>query len=57
MCVLTKRLFVSLKIPAPPEAKLTPVLNGAVLTVFLNFDIRDRYGGEVANPTLSAAHY
>lgn len=55
--VLTKRLFVSLKIPAPPEAKLTPVLNGVVLIIFLNLDMRDKYGGEVGNPTFSAAQY
>ena len=42
------------KIPAPPEAKLTPVIGNALL--LLDLDTRERYGGgEATNPTFSAA--
>ena len=42
------------KIPAPPEAKLTPVIGYALL--LLDLDTRERYGGgEATNPTFSAA--
>lgn len=47
---LSGSLFVVLMIPAPPEAKLTPVIGNA-----LPLDTRERYGGDVANPTFSAA--
>lgn len=43
-----------LKIPAPPEAKLTPASKDPFFLVDL--DTSDRYGGEVGNPTFSAAH-
>lgn len=43
-----------LKIPAPPEAKLTPATKDPFC--LLDFDTSDRYGGEVGNPTFSAAH-
>lgn len=46
-CSLTIRLSsVVLKIPAPPEAKLTPFRN-----TLLGWD---RYGGAVDNPNFSA---
>jgi hypothetical protein len=41
------------KIPAPPEAKLTPVRNDPLF--LLDLDTKDRYGGEVGRPTFSAA--
>lgn len=47
---LTYRSSVPTKIPAPPDAKLTPVKNDLLL------DANDRYGGEVGRPTFSAAH-
>lgn len=37
-----------LNIPAPPEAKLTPLKKDTLE------DARERYGGEVARPTFSA---
>lgn len=39
-------------IPAPPDAKLTPVRKVLVLLVA---EARERYGGEVGRPSLSAA--
>lgn len=50
MVWLTRDWSELLKIPAPPEAKLTPVRNDAL---FL-FDLTARYGGEDGNPTFSA---
>lgn len=50
MVWLTRDWSDPLKIPAPPEAKLTPVRNDALLL----FDLRARYGGEDGNPTFSA---
>ena len=47
---LTYRSSLPSKIPAPPDAKLTPVKNDPL------FDANDRYGGEVGRPTFSAAH-
>lgn len=38
--------------PAPPDAKLTPVRKELVLLVA---EARERYGGEVGRPSLSAA--
>lgn len=42
-----------LNIPAPPEAKLTPLKKDTFLFFTLE-DARERYGGEVARPTFSA---
>lgn len=39
-------------IPAPPDAQLTPVRKESVLLVA---EARERYGGEVGRPSLSAA--
>lgn len=44
-------LSVSSKIPAPPDAKLTPLRKFSLLLL----DIIDKYGGEVGKPTFSAA--
>lgn len=52
---LTKSSSVPLKIPAPPDAKLTPVTVAFVLLNFFNFDTSDRYGGANGSPTFSAA--
>jgi len=43
-----------LNIPAPPEAKLTPLKKDTFLLFFTVEDARERYGGEVERPTFSA---
>lgn len=53
VCILTKSSHVSLKIPAPPEAKLTPVTGAS--PSFFRLDNNDRYDGPVGNFTFSAA--
>lgn len=53
--VLTKSSLVPFKIPAPPEAKLTPATVAVVkLSNPFPFNTNDRYGGAVGNPTFSA---
>lgn len=41
--------------PAPPEAKLTPVKKDDALFL-AEPEMSERYGGEVGNPTFSAVH-
>lgn len=51
---LTKSSSVPLKTPAPPEAKLTPLIN-AFGSSDLDF-IMERYGTAVGNPSFAAAY-
>lgn len=55
MIKLTKSSSVPLKMPAPPDAKLTPVTVELELLSFFDFDTSDRYGGAKGSPTFSAA--
>ena len=57
-CILTNSSSVPLKIPAPPDAKLTPVTTVALLLLnFFDLDTSDRYGGAEGNPTFSAVDH
>lgn len=51
---LTKVWSEPLKIPAPPEAKFTPVTAADSLFFFLSKPLNERYGGGNGKPNFSA---